>query len=206
MKETLIVIGAGGHGKVVADIAEKSKQWVHIYFLDDNTSIQSIGRYQVVGVVADVKNYDKDTIFFVAIGDNEIRQKVQSNLERQGFIPATLIHPNAVIASDVEIGPGSAVMAGAIVNSSAKIGKGCIINTASSVDHDCVIEDYVHISPGAHLAGNVHVGTRSWLGLGSLIINNVRVCNDCTVGAGAVIIRNINESGTYVGVPVRKVD
>jgi len=205
VKETLIIIGAGGHGKVVADIAEKTQQWEKIYFLDDNPSIQSVGKYRVVGVAADIKKHEKNAQFFVAIGNNIIRQEVQSKLENQGFTAATLIHPNSIIASDVEIGSGSAIMAGAIINSSARIGKGCIINTASSVDHDCVIEDYVHISPGAHLAGNVHVGTRSWLGLGSLIINNLCICSDCTVGAGAVIIQNIDEPGTYVGVPARKV-
>lgn len=204
MKKTLIIIGAGGHGKVVADIAEKTRQWDEISFLDDNQTIQSVGRYKVIGVIADIGKCDKDTRFFVAIGNNIARQEVQSNLERQGLPVATLIHPNSVIASDVEIGPGSAVMAGAIVNSSATIGKGCIINTASSVDHDCVIEDYVHISPGAHLAGNVQVGIKSWLGMGSLIIHNLRICNDCIIGAGAVVIRNIDESGTYVGIPVRK--
>jgi sugar O-acyltransferase (sialic acid O-acetyltransferase NeuD family) len=191
---------------VVADIAEKTQQWEKICFLDDNPSIRSVGKHQVVGVAADIKKHEKNTRFFVAIGDNIVRQEVQSKLENQGFTAATLIHPNSIIASDVEIGDGTAVMAGVVINSGVQVGRGCIINTCSSVDHDCQIGDYVHISPGAHLAGNVHVGTRSWLGLGSLIINNLCICSDCTVGAGAVIIRNVNESGTYVGVPVRKVD
>jgi len=206
LNRTLIIIGAGGHGKVVADIAEKSKQWGKICFLDDNPSIQYAGRYEVLGVVADAKKYVGDGGFFVAIGDNSIRQKVQSDFERQGFAAATLIHPNAVIASDVEIGSGTVVMAGVVVNSGTKIGKGCIINTSASVDHDCTINNYVHISPGAHLAGNVYVGERNWIGLGSLIINNLILFRDCTIGAGAVVIHNIDESGTYVGLPARKVN
>ncbi|MBN1774916.1 MAG: acetyltransferase [Clostridiales bacterium] len=206
MKTTLVIIGAGGHGKVIADIAVKSNQWSKVLFLDDDSTIQSVGIHEVVGIISDASKYEKNAVFLVAIGDNEIRQKIQSKLELQGLSLAKLIHPNAVIASDVEIGSGSVVMAGVVINSSTHIGKGCIINTSSSIDHDCDLGDYVHISPGAHLAGNIHVGDRTWLGLGSLIINNLRICNDCTVGAGTVVLRNIDETGTYVGVPARKVE
>ncbi len=205
MKDILVIIGAGGHGKVVADIAEKSQQWGEILFLDDNPTIKYIGKYKVSGVIADINRYD-NAKFIVAIGNNIIRQDIQSKLEDRGFSAATLVHPSAVIAADVDIGPGSAIMAGAIVNSSVKIGKGCIINTASSIDHDCIIEGFVHVSPGVHLAGNVIIGAKSWLGLGSLVVNNLCVCSDSTIGAGAVIIHNIDKSGTYVGVPARKTD
>lgn len=95
-------------------------------------------------------------------------------------------------------------MAGAIINCCTKIGKGCIINTGATVDHDNVIEDYVHISPGANLAGNVTVGKRTWIGIGSVVSNNVCIISDCKIGAGAVVVKDINEVGTYIGVPVRK--
>ena len=96
-------------------------------------------------------------------------------------------------------------MAGAVINCCTKIGKGCIINTASTVDHDNVIEDYVHVSPGAHLAGTVKVGRGTWLGAGSVVSNNINITHSCKIGAGAVVIRDITESRTYVGVPVRRI-
>ena len=96
-------------------------------------------------------------------------------------------------------------MAGVVINCCTRIGKGCIINTGATIDHDNLIEDYVHISPGAHLAGTVKVGQGSWLGIGSVVSNNVNITSGCKVGAGAVVVKDITEPGTYVGVPVRRV-
>ena len=96
-------------------------------------------------------------------------------------------------------------MAGVVINPGAQIGKGCIINTSSSVDHDCQIEDYVHISVGAHLSGTIEVGERTWIGAGATVSNNVNICGGCTIGAGAVVVKDITESGTYVGVPAKKI-
>ena len=117
-----------------------------------------------------------------------------------------MIHPSAVIGTDVEIGIGSVVMAGVVINSSTKIGKGCIVNTSSSLDHDNIIEDYVHISPGVRTAGSVSIGKLTWIGIGSVVSNNVNIYSSCKVGAGAVVVKDITEPGTYVGVPVRRVD
>lgn len=116
-----------------------------------------------------------------------------------------LIHPNAIIGNEVEIGSGSVIMAGAIINSSTSVGRGCIINTGSSVDHDDQIEDFVHISPSAHLVGNVRVGKKSWLGIGSIVSNNLTITSRCKIGAGAVVVNDINEIGTYIGIPVKKI-
>ena len=206
MRDKLIIIGASGHGKVVADIAIKMNKWQSIAFLDDDESIKASTGFEVMGKTADAFTYKDEADFFVAIGNNAVREKVQENLMEKGLNVASLIHPSAVIGTDVEIGIGTAVMAGVIVNSSTRIGKGCIINTSSSLDHDNVIEDYVHISPGASLAGTVRVGKGSWLGIGSVVSNNVNICSGCKVGAGAVVVKDITESGTYVGVPVKKID
>lgn len=206
MAEKLIIIGARGHGKVIADIALKSNGWDTIVFLDDDESIKETIGFEVIGKPADAIKYSKEADFFVAIGNNSIREKMQEKLEDEGLSIASLTHPKAVIATDVEIGKGTAIMAGVIINSSCKIGKGCIINTASTLDHDNVIEDYVHVSPGVHLAGTVSVGKRSWLGVGSIVSNNLNISDDSQLGAGAVAVKDIVEPGTYVGVPVRKVD
>ena len=205
MNDKLIIIGASGHGKVVADIAIKMNKWQSIAFLDDDESIKTSMGLEVIGMTADAFTYKDEADFFVAIGNNATREKVQEKLVDEGLNVVSLIHPNSVIGTDVEIGIGSVVMAGVVINSSSRIGDGCIINTSASLDHDNVIEDYVHISPGVRTAGSVGIGKGAWLGIGSVVSNNVNICSGCKVGAGAVVVKHITEPGTYVGVPVRKV-
>lgn len=94
-------------------------------------------------------------------------------------------------------------MANAVINPGSRVGRGCIINTGATVDHDCVLEDFVHVSPGAHVAGSVFIGSRTWVGIGGIISNNLTICADCIVGAGAVVVRNIDQPGIYVGAPAR---
>ncbi|SMB88641.1 sugar O-acyltransferase, sialic acid O-acetyltransferase NeuD family [Desulfonispora thiosulfatigenes DSM 11270] len=206
MKDKLIIIGASGHGKVVADIAIKMNKWQSIAFLDDDESIKTSMGLVVIGKTADAFTYKDNADFFVAIGTNDTRERLQEKLIDEGLNVVTLIHPSVIIGIDVEIGIGTVIMAGVVINSSSRIGKGCIINTSSSLDHDNIIEDYVHISPGVNLAGTVKVGKGSWIGIGSTVSNNVNICNGCKVGAGAVLVKDITEPGTYVGVPVRKKD
>lgn len=205
MKNKLIIIGASGHGKVVADIAIKMNKWQSIAFLDDDESIKVSMGLEVIGKTADAFTYKDEADFFVAIGSNATREKIQEKLIEQGLNVVSLIHPSAVIGTEVEIGIGTTVMAGVVVNSSTRIGKGCIINSSSSIDHDNVIEDYVHISPGVSLAGTVKIGRLNWIGIGSVVSNNVNICSGCKVGAGAVVVKDITEPGTYVGVPVGRV-
>ena len=206
MKNKLLIIGASGHGKVVADIAIKMNKWQSIAFLDDDKSIKSSMGLNVIGTSDDVFMHIDEYDIFVGIGNNATRQKIHEILETFGASIPVLIHPNAVIGSYVDIGIGTAVMAGVIVNCCTKIGKGCIINTGSTIDHDNDIEDFVHISPGAHLAGTVKVGQGSWLGIGSVVSNNINITNGCKVGAGSVVVKDISKPGIYVGTPARKLD
>jgi sugar O-acyltransferase (sialic acid O-acetyltransferase NeuD family) len=206
MKNRLIIIGASGHGKVVADIAIKMNKWQSIVFLDDDESIKTCVDLPVIGKTDDALKYKDEADFFVAIGNNATRETVQTKLEYEGASIATLIHPNAVIGYKVSVGIGTVIMAGTVINSASTIGKGCIINTNSSVDHDCILEDYVHVSPGVSLAGTVKVGKGSWIGIGGVISNNINICGGCRLGAGAVVIKDITEPGTYVGIPARKID
>lgn len=194
----LIIIGASGHGKVVADIAALNG-YKDIVFLDNDSGIKTCAGHPVLG--PDTMTSELDGDVFVAVGNAEIRKKLMERDANRIF--PVLIHPSAVIAESAEVGAGSVVMAGAVINPGARIGKGCIINTSSSVDHDCMVGDYVHISVGAHLSGTVVVGTGTWIGAGAIVSNNVDICADCVIGAGAVVIKDIDESGTYVGVPAR---
>lgn len=205
MKNKLLIIGASGHGKVVADIALRMNKWQSIAFLDDDKSIKTSMGLEVIGTSDDVFKHIEEYEIFVGIGNNTTRKRIHEMLETVGASIPLLIHPNAVIGSKVDIGIGTAIMAGAIVNCCTKIGKGCIINTGSSIDHDNTIGEYVHISPGVHLAGTVKVGQLSWLGIGSIVSNNVNITSGCQVGAGSVVVKDITEPGVYVGVPVRRV-
>lgn len=205
MKKKLMIIGAGGHGKVIADIARKMNRWESIAFLDDNGAVKECAGCRVVGKTEDAAGWKDLADFFVAIGNNAVRENVQESLEAKGLSVATLIHPSAVIADGAEMGAGTAVMAGVVINPSSRIGKGCIINTSCSIDHDNILDDYVHVSPGAHLAGTVSVGRGSWIGIGGIVSNNVSICAHCKLGAGAVAIRDIEEPGIYAGVPAKKI-
>ena len=195
----LVIIGASGHGKVIADMAELCG-YRDIVFLDDNESIKSCGKYPVLGTVSTVAGICGDVT--VAIGNAESRQRIQDRVEKSRL--ATLVHPGAVVAEDVKLGAGTVVMAGTVINPGTVTGAGCIINTASSVDHDCRLGDFVHVAVGAHVAGNVSIGDRTWIGAGATVSNNVNICSDCIIGAGAVVVKDIKEAGTYVGVPAVK--
>lgn len=197
LPEKVIIIGAGGHGKVIADIVRLSGDEV-IGFLDDKSQ-DKITDFKIIGTTADI---DKTTHwYFLAIGNCEIREKLMCRKVKW----YTAIHPSAVIAEGVEIGEGTCILANAVINPGSKLGKGVIVNTAATVDHDCNISDFVHISPGVHISGCVKIGNRTWLGVGAIVSNNINICDDCIIGAGAVVINNIDEAGTYVGVPAKKI-
>lgn len=193
----LVIIGASGHGKVVADIALKNG-YEEIVFLDDDESLKECAGFLVVGKTSEAVNVDGDKI--VAMGNAKIRESMQENLDNV----VSLIHPDAVISRRVEIGKGSVVMAGAIINSDVVIGEGCIINTCASVDHDCNIGEFSHISVGAHVAGTVKIGKSTWIGAGATVSNNITIVSDCTIGAGTLVIKDIKKAGVYIGVPARR--
>jgi len=202
MKE-LVIIGAGGHGRVIADIAQKLGVYKTISFLDDGDAKETMG-LPIIGRSSDVEKYTNTADIFVAIGNSAVRSEFIERLLAMGANVPTLIHPSAIIGACVEIGLGTAIMAGTVINPCSKLGKGCIVNTSSSIDHDCMIGDYVHIAVGAHLAGAVSVGKKTWIGAGATVSNNVDICSNCMIGAGAVVIKDITESGTYIGVPAKK--
>lgn len=205
MRKKVVIIGAGGHAKVIADIIEKSGDEV-VGFLDDNkeNGATVIKNYKVIG---DLNNRfamavtKKDVEFIIAIGDNKKREEISHSPNLKFY---TAIHPSAQIGLDVEIQEGTVVMANVCINSSARIGKHCIINTGAIIEHDNIIEDFVHISPNATLGGTVKIGESTHVGIGSIVKNNITICKNCTIGAGAVVVKNIIEEGTYVGVPARE--
>lgn len=201
MNKKLILIGASGHGKVIADIA-RNNGYSEIAFLDDNKEKTHCGSCPVIGIAADAEKY-RDYDFIVSVGNADAREGIQKRLLELGVNVVTLVHPAAVVAEDVTLGVGTVVMAGAVINPGTVVGNGAIINTCSSVDHDCEISDYVHVSVGAHVAGNVRIGKKSWIGAGATVINNVEITADCMIGAGATVVRSALKKGVYKGVPAR---
>lgn len=196
----LVIIGAGGHGRVCAEIASMTG-YRKIVFLDDCPK----GNSAVVGSTENLTPFLTEYDFFVGLGNNTLRKAFFERIKALGGTLATLIHPNSTVSKTAVIGEGSVVMAGAVINPGAKIGRGVIVNTCSSADHDCRIKDFSHIGVGAHLAGTVEVGETSFIGAGSAVINNITIGDGVTVGAGAAVVCNLTEAGTYVGVPARKI-
>ena len=206
-QKKVVILGAGGHAKVIAEIITKSGDEV-VGFLDDNEDIQGNEIYlgkKVLGTTReeDIEKY-KDNCFVIGIGSNRVRKIISNKYKDLKWYIA--VHPSSVIATDVTIGDGSVVMPGAIINPGTKIGNHVIVNTGVTIDHDNIIGDYVHISPGAHLAGTVKVGEQSWICTSSTIINNISIASNNIIGAGSVVIKDINEEdSTYVGIPARKI-
>lgn len=201
----LAILGASGHGKVVADIAEICG-WETVEFFDDasdtNNSIN--GCWPIVGNLANfILSANSYSGAVVAIGNNNVRSKISETLLARNISLVTLIHPRAVVSRYAQIGKGSIVVAGAVINAYAIIGRGAIINTNASVDHDCQLGNYVHISPGSNLAGGVVIGDNSWIGIGASVKQQVTIGAQVTVGAGAVVVNNILDNLTVAGVPAR---
>ena len=198
--DNLIIIGAGGHGRVIFDIALSLNKYKTVSFLDD----QKVGAKNVLGKVSDFSKFLSSHEFVVGIGDEKAREKITLTLKDSGAKIVSLVHEKAVIGSDVSIGNGTVVMAGAVINNGAKIGEGVIVNTCASIDHDSCVGDYTHVSVGARLAGTVVLEKRVFIGAGAVVINNVSIISDVVIGAGAVVVKNILEKGIYKGVPARK--
>lgn len=200
----LMILGAGGHGKVVSEIAFLMNKWDEIVFLDDNKDLKNVNGFPVVGGLGDYLNYkDKYEYAFVAIGNNKFRLELIKNIIKDGFTVPILIHPFTYISKSCQIGEGTVIMAGSVINTCSDIGKGCIINTSSSIDHDCILKDGVHISPGAHIGGTTHVGENTWICIGSSIINNITIGNNVVVAAGSVVTRNISNNVMVAGIPAK---
>lgn len=202
MSKTVVIIGKSGHGKVIADIILSQGDKV-LGFLDDAyCENETILGFPLLGRVDDYVKYT-DCEFIIAIGNPKIRERIANKLNVTWY---TAVHKTAVVSAlDVTVGEGTVVMANAVVNPSAKIGKHCIINTGAIVEHDNALGDFVHISPNATLAGTVRVGKATHIGVGAAVINNISIASDCIVGAGAAVVKDITESGTYVGVPARRI-
>jgi sugar O-acyltransferase (sialic acid O-acetyltransferase NeuD family) len=198
------VAGAGGHAKVVADALLAVGEDEFVGFLDDDRSLwdSRLLGYPVRGPIAAWSTGVVDRIV-VAVGDNGQRKRLFEQLVDSGATLMSVVHPRAVIGTDVRLGRGVVVLAGAIVNSGSSIGDDVILNTACSVDHDNDIGAHVHVAPGVHTAGNVRIGDGAFVGIGASVLPDVAIGEWAVVGAGAVVTHDVRGGATVVGVPAR---
>lgn len=203
----LAIIGAGGHGRVVADAAELNG-WNQIEFFDDRwPEHQTNMIWPIVGNVADL--FKRTTAFdglIVALGDNQKRLAVSQQIIALGLPLVSIIHPKATVSRYAQLELGTVVFAGAIINFGTTIGIAAIINTGATIDHDCVLGQSVHISPGAHLAGGVEVGDLSWIGIGASVKQGIKIGRQVVIGAGAAVIKNFNDGKKAAGVPALEIN
>jgi len=205
--DKMVIIGAGGHGRVVLDIVRAAMQFEPIGFLDANPSLQGccMDGLEVLGDIAQLETLKIQGVKYaiVAIGDNRTRRNYAKNVEEFGLQLACAIHPSANIAQNAVIGDNVVIAAGALVCAHCKIGNSVILNTGCIVDHESIIAQSAHVCPGAKLAGRVIVDSGAFIGIGATIIQNVRIGTDAIVGAGTVVIKDVPPAVTVVGVPAR---
>ena len=202
----ILILGAGGHGIVVADIIQHmAEKNIKIRsFLDDNIELhgKSISGYTVLGGDERMKEYPDDAVV-IAVGNNQIRRNIVQKWTKSNLRYFTAIHPGSIISPSAQIGEGVMICAGAVVNPEARIGNHVILNTSCSVDHHNVIRDFAHIAPGVHLGGEVVVGEGALVGLGSSVMPRVKIGEWAKVGVGSVVRKDVPPYTVVAGNPAR---
>lgn len=203
----IIMIGAGGHSKVIQDIILSSYgNYEIIGRLDDmyeQLRVEDGVYFGPISVAGKLMNEHTDVRFVVAIGNNRTRKRIMEQLEIPSHRYVTLIHKQAIVSLSAKIGAGTVIMPGAIVNADVEIGNHVIVNSGAIIEHDNRVKDFAHISPNAVLTGSVTVGTGVHIGVGANVIPNITIGDWSVIGAGATVICDIAANCTAVGVPAR---
>lgn len=202
---SILIIGAGGHGKVVADTVQEIGRWSKIAFLDDKyPKITSVIKCPVLGTLDQISSFlAQFSDVHVAIGNNQKRVELIRKYLQMGFACPSIVHPRAFVSAHSTLDDGCMVIAQAAVNAGSKIGIGCVVNTGSSVGHDCYLGNGVHVAPGARLGGNVTVGDYCWVGIGSSVVQGKTIGDNVFVAAGAAVHKDIKSNVMVSGVPAK---
>lgn len=205
----VVVLGGGGHAKVLIEILEMQKTKILGISLKQSDEVPTT-HYPVIGNDEDVvKRIRPDDVLLVnAVGSVRqpyVRQSIFEIFRSKGYRFATLIHPSAIVARNCSIGEGAQIMAGAVIQPGARIGHNVIVNTRASIDHDTVIGDHTHVATGAVIAGNVRVSDCALIGAGATVIQNIKIGKESLIAAGSVVVRDVQQKTTVMGVPAREV-
>ncbi|MDE6847497.1 MAG: acetyltransferase [Lachnospiraceae bacterium] len=198
MKQILI-LGGGGHAASLADILERENKYKIAGFVVNEHMASCNIKYPVIGTDDDLLNLFqrgiKNAVIGVGyLGKSNLREKLYERLKRIGFDLPFICDPSAIVSEHVEIGEGTSIGKGAIINAGADIGKMCIINTGAIIEHDCIVEDFSHISVGSVLCGSVRVGEASFVGANATVIHGTKIGNHCIIGAGAAVRKNVEDN------------
>lgn len=210
MNYPVIILGAGGHAKVLIDALRlRSVEVLGLTDADPGKKGQLLLGVSVIGSDEEIAKYPAETVRLVnglgSVGVGPNRGRLFERFKSDGYQFANVIHPSAIIAPDVILSEGVQIMAGAIVQTGSRIGNNVIINTRAAVDHDCHVGDHAHISPGVTFSGGVLVGENTHVGTGATVIQNIRIGCNCLVAAGAVVVRDVPDGAKVVGVPAREI-
>lgn len=206
----IVLIGGGGHSKVIIDIIRSTDEFEIVGITEKNSVLDSILDVPILGddsILEELLNKGVEYAF-ISIGINEnvnLRNTLYNKIKKIGFVIPTLIHKQTIISQYTTLGEGTCVMAGAVINPNVRIGNNSVINTGAIIEHDCIIGDNTFISPGTILAGNVTIKNNSLIGMGSKIIEGKTIGNNVTIGAGAVVINDIPDNCVAVGVPAKAI-
>lgn len=211
--DNLILIGAGGHSRVIIDAIKSNFGWVNYRIngiidinYNDKSNKTPIFDIPIIGGFEQINQFDKNiTSIIISIGDNNLRKQYFNEVKNKGFKLQTIIHRTAIVSKYSNIGYGTFINAGAIVNADCKIGDNVIINTGSIIEHECKIGDNVHIAPGVKLAGRINIGNDTFVGIGSVIIQNINIGNNVLIGAGSVVTKDIIDNKKVAGIPAKSI-
>jgi sugar O-acyltransferase (sialic acid O-acetyltransferase NeuD family) len=200
--DKIIVIGSGGHARVVIDAAiDAGKKVLGLVDTDYQNQVETVLGIKVLGGFEILSKYDKTKVFLIiAIGDNLKRKECYLKLKKQGFMFAKIIHPTAVISKFTTIGEGAFINAGVIINAEVVISNNCIVNSGAIVEHEAKIGDYSHLAPGVRVGGRTLIEEGVFVGIGSNIAHSIKIGRHVTIGAGSVIVKDIPENSTVVGI------
>lgn len=207
----VIVLGAGGHAKVLIDMLRlRGHEILGIADADAGKLCATHAGCQIIGGDDAVLQHDPGRVRLVngvgSTGQPQARRRLFDEFRQRGYVFESVTHPSAVIASDTVLEEGAQVMAGAVIQPGSRIGANAIVNTAASVDHDCTIGAHVHLAPGVILSGNVHVGDGTHIGTGACVIQGVTIGEGCVIGAGAAVLADIPAGTRAAGIPARKIN
>ena len=205
----LIIIGAGDFGRETIWVAERMNLikpvWNILGFVDDGKVGEEVDGYPVLGSVEWLRSYPKEIYVTCAIANGEIKERIWNHLSQNANIhAATLIDPSAIIGRNCTIGEGCIICAGTVLTVNCKFGKNCISNLNCTFGHDVILGDFCTVHPGSNISGKVVVGERVLMGTGTKIIQRLHIASGSILGAGTVVVRNIEEAGTYVGAPAKR--